>query len=73
MFKNLTDSIKGFVKPDDIMKFAKGIKFPATKQELVSSFKNNNAPKEMLSVIEKLPDKTYNSPQDLVSGLTGKT
>jgi len=45
------------------MKFAKGIKFPSSKNELVNSFKNNNAPKEIISVIEKLPDKNYNSPR----------
>ncbi len=73
MFKdlNLGESMKGFVNPDQIMKLAKGVKFPTNKQELVNSFRNNNAPNEILSLIEKLPDKTYNSPQDLISSLKG--
>ena len=71
MFKDLTQAAKGFGGPDQIMKFAKGVKFPTSKKDLVSAFKNNNAPKEMMSVLDKLPDKNYNSPQDLISALAG--
>ena len=71
MFKDLTEAAKGFASPDQIMKFAKGVKFPTSKQDLVSAFKNNNAPKEVISVLDKLPDKNYNSPQDLISALIG--
>ena len=69
MFEDLTKAAKGAVNPDQIMKLAKGIKFPSSKNELVNSFKNNNAPKEIISVIEKLPDKNYNSLQNLLSSL----
>ena len=71
MFKDLTQAAKGFGGPDQIMKFAKGVKFPTSKQDLVSALKNNNAPKEVISVLDKLPDKNYNSPQDLISALAG--
>lgn len=71
MFEDITKAAKGFVNPDQIMKFAKGIKFPSSKSDLVNSFKNSKAPKEIISVIEKLPDKNYNSPQDLLSALPG--
>jgi hypothetical protein len=71
VFKDLTQAAKGFGSPDQIMKFAKGVKFPTSKKDLVSAFKNNNAPKEMMSVLDKLPDKNYDSPQDLISALTG--
>ena len=70
MFEDLTKGLGGFVSPDQIMKFAKGVKFPTNKQGLVDSFKNNNAPKEIISAIDKLPDKNYNSPQDLLGALT---
>ncbi len=73
MFKDLTEAAKGLVGgPDQIMKYAKGINFPTSKQKLVSAFRDNNAPKEILSVIDNLPDKDYNSPQDLISALSGK-
>ena len=70
MFKDLGEAVKGFGSPDQIMKYAKGINFPTSKQNLVSAFKNNNAPQEFISALDKLPDKNYNSPQDLISGLT---
>ncbi len=70
MFKDLTQGMKGSLKPDEIMKYAKGINFPATKQSLISGFKSNGAPQEIASALDKLPDRTYNSPQDLISGLT---
>jgi len=71
VFKDLTEAAKGFASPDQIMKFAKGVKFPTSKQDLISALKNNNAPKQVISVLDKLPDKNYNSPQDLLSALTG--
>jgi hypothetical protein len=73
MFKDLDlgKAVKDFVKPDQIMKYAKDIKFPTNKQGIVSAFKNGNAPQEIISALDKLPDKTYNSPQDLISGLSG--
>ncbi len=70
MFKDLTNAVKGFGgSPDQIMNYAKGVKFPTTKQELLKAFESNNAPKEITAALNKLPDKTYNSPQDLISGL----
>ena len=71
MFKNLGDAVKGFGGPDQIMKYAKGINFPTNKQNLINAFKNNNAPQEFMTALDKLPDRNYNSPQDLISGLTG--
>ncbi len=75
MFNNLGDISKGLGgigNPDQIMNYAKGINFPTSKQKLVEVFRKNNAPKEFVSVIENLPERDYNSPQDLISALTGK-
>ncbi len=70
MFKDLTNAVKGFGgSPDQLMNYAKGVKFPASKQELLKAFESNNAPKEIIAALSKLPDKTYNSPQDLIGGL----
>ncbi len=63
-----TETVKGFAA-DDIMKYIKGINFPASLQAIISAFKNNNAPAEMTSALGKLPDMTYNSPQDLINTL----
>lgn len=73
VFKDLSlgKAAKDFIKPDQIMKYAKDIKFPTNKQGIVSAFKNGNSPQKITSALDNLPDKTYNSPQDLISGLTG--
>ena len=72
MFKDLTEGAKGLGGADQITKYVKGVNFPTSKQKLVSAFRNNKAPKELMSVLDSLPDKEYNSPQDLISALTSK-
>jgi hypothetical protein len=71
MFKGLGDKIKG-LGTDEIMKYLKGVNFPASKQNILSAFTNNNAPKEMMSALGNLPASNYNSPQDLISALKSK-
>jgi hypothetical protein len=71
VFKDVSQTVQSFGGMDQIMKYAKSLKFPTSKQDLLNSFKNNNAPQELLSVMERLPDKMYNSPQDLIGALTG--
>lgn len=44
-------------------------KLPTTKQELLKAFEDNNGLKEIMATLDKLPDKTCNSTQDLLSGL----
>jgi hypothetical protein len=71
MFKGLGDKIKG-LGGDEIMKYVKGLNFPASKQNVVSAFRNNNAPTEMMSVLDKLPNMNFNSAQDLINAIKGK-
>lgn len=71
MFKGLGDKIKGLGQ-DEIMKYLKGVNFPASKQNILSALTNNNAPKEMTSAVGNLPATNYNSSQDLISALKGK-
>jgi hypothetical protein len=39
--------------------------YPAEKQKLVDNAGNKNAPEDVMGLINKLPDKTYNSPIDI--------
>ena len=71
MFKGLGDKIKG-LGGEEIMKYVKGLNFPASKQNVESAFKNNNAPTAMKSVLGKLPDMNFNSAQDLINAIKGK-
>jgi hypothetical protein len=71
MFKGLGDKIKG-LGGDEIMKYVKGLNFPASKQNVVSAFKNNNAPTEIMSALQELPNTNFNSAQDLINAIKGK-
>lgn len=42
-----------------------GMHYPAEKQTLINSAQNKDAPRDVMDLINKLPDKTYNSPIDI--------
>ena len=71
MFKGLGDKIKG-IAGDEIMKYVKGLNFPASTQNVQTAFKNNNAPTELMSALGKLPNMNFNSAQDLINAIKGK-
>jgi Protein of unknown function (DUF2795) len=71
MFGGLGDKIKGLAG-DEIMKYVKGLNFPANKQDVEGAFKKNNAPTEMLSALGRLPEMKFNSAQDLINAIKGK-
>ncbi len=69
MFKGIGDKIKGLAG-DEIMKYIKGLNFPASKPEVENAFKKNNAPTELTSALGKLPaDTKFNSAQDIINAL----
>ncbi len=72
MFNELEKDMQGFMKPEEIMKYIKGINFPTNKQNIVNTLKSNNAPQQLVSAADRLPDKTYNSPQDFVNDVKSK-
>jgi hypothetical protein len=39
--------------------------YPAEKKKLVSNAQSKEAPTDVMDLINKLPDKTYNSPIDI--------
>ena len=71
IFKGLGDKIKG-LGGDEIMKYVKGLNFPASTQNVQTAFKNNNAPTELMSALGKLPNMNFNSAQDLINAIKGK-
>jgi predicted transcriptional regulator len=53
------------VSPAQVEKSLKGTHFPAEKQDLIQKAKENNANKDVLEVLENMPDKQFNSPVDI--------
>ena len=53
------------VSPAVVEKSIKGIKFPASKQDLLQQAESNNATEDVLNILENVPDKQFNSPVDI--------
>ncbi len=49
----------------DIEKALKGMDYPANKNDLVQQAKKNNANRNVLQAIQKLPEDKFNSPTDV--------
>jgi len=71
MFKGIGDKIKG-LGGDEIKKYMRGLNFPTNTQNVMSTFKSNNAPPEIMSALGKLPNTNFNSQQDLINAIKGK-
>ena len=56
---------EGHVSPAIVEKYLAGMHYPAEKTKLVSSAQNKEAPSEVMNLINKLPNKIYNSPIDI--------
>jgi hypothetical protein len=46
-----------------------GIDFPARKQQLVDYAKQHNADKDVIDVLDKMPDEEYSSMADVFKGV----
>lgn len=59
----------GGQSPSNIAHFLKGIDLPASRQDLIDHAEDNNAPDEVLEVLEQMPDQEYTSMADLMQGV----
>ncbi len=55
----------GHVSPAIVEKYLAGMHYPAEKKKLVDNAQNRKAPNDVMDLINKLPEKTYNSPIDI--------
>lgn len=55
----------GRVSPAIVEKYLAGVHYPTQKKNLVNNAQNKDAPGDVMNMINKLPDKTYNSPIDI--------
>ncbi len=59
------------LNPVQLQKYLKGIDYPADKQEVVKTAKQQEAPEEVVDFLERLPMERFNSPNE-VSEAAGK-
>ncbi len=53
------------VSPAQVEKYIKGIKFPASKQDLINQAEYNNASDDVLNILNSVPDKQFKSPVEI--------
>lgn len=51
--------------PAAIERYLKGIHYPASKDNLVNKAKENNAPSDVMHILNQFEDHEYNSPIDV--------
>ncbi len=49
----------------DIDKYLRNVNFPADKREIVNNARNENAPDDVVRNLDMLPDKRFNSAEDV--------
>lgn len=58
--------------PIEVQKSLKNMDYPAKKQDLIKHAKQNNASKEVMEVLESLPEKEYTNAADVSKEFSGK-
>ncbi len=56
----------GGESPATVQKYLKGMDYPARKRELVAQAKKNDAPEEIVKLIQQFPDQEFGGPQDVM-------
>ena len=53
------------VNPVHVQKFLGGLDYPASKEDLMKRAEQEGADQEVRSILEQLPDHTYETPADV--------
>lgn len=53
------------VNPIQLQKHLKGMKYPASREDLVEHASNNGADDKVLKMLEQIPDEEYETPADV--------
>lgn len=56
----------GGQSPANVQAHLKGISYPASRDDLLSTAKKNNAPEDVMELLRKIPDQEYHGPQDVM-------
>ncbi len=56
----------GGQSPANVQTYLKGIDYPADKEKLISTARDNQAPPEVMDILKKLPGDRYGGPQDVM-------
>ena len=60
------------VTPIDVQKYLGGTNYPADKDALLERAKQQNAPEDVLSLLEGLPEQQYEGPTDVTKAVSSE-
>ena len=55
----------------DVQKYLSGVDYPVRRDDLLEKAKSENAPDEVLSALEGLPDREFESPVQVSEAISG--
>lgn len=55
--------------PIQIQKYLKGMDYPATKEELIEHARNNEASDDIISMLENMKTRKFNTPAEVSKAL----
>ncbi len=53
------------INPIQLQKYLKGMKYPASKKDLIARAKQEGADDNVNQVLQRLPDESYQTPADV--------
>ena len=56
----------GGQSPSNVQSYLAGVSYPATKQELVKTARQNDAPGDILQILEAFQEEKFGGPQDVM-------
>jgi hypothetical protein len=51
-----------------VQKYLRDVNYPASKNELLAQATRNDAPREILDTLKRIPDDEFGGPQDVMKG-----
>ena len=52
--------------PANVQKYLHGADYPATRKDLLDQARRNDAPDEVMDVIQRMPDQEFGGPQEVM-------
>jgi hypothetical protein len=56
--------------PTDVQKHLKGVDYPATKDDVISAAEHDDAPDEVIEVLQSMPGEQYDGPEEVMQALS---
>ena len=58
------------VNPAEVQNYLSGVDYPATKQDIMQAAQDGDAPDDVISAINMLPDQEFDSPTDVTRAIS---